>query len=62
MKGNMTEEDGFEGREERENGSLQVEHITWAGGWLGEGSITQRRSVALLQHIPGLMDSDSYGL
>ena len=45
-KGNVTEEDGFEGREERENGALQVEHIMWAGGWLGEGSVTAKISSA----------------
>ena len=57
--GNVTEEDGLERREERENGALRVAHIKWAGGRYGQGSITQQRSVALLQHIPGLMDIDS---
>ena len=41
MKGNVTEEDGLERREERENGALGVAHIKWAGGRHGQGSITQ---------------------
>ena len=40
-KGNVTEEDGLERREERENGALGVAHIMWAGGRHGQGSITQ---------------------
>ena len=58
-KGKGTGEDGWEGRDKggkKRKGALQLACIVLGGH--GEGCVTQKRQVVILQHLTMLKDSD----